>query len=276
MKLTIRDLIQHAIREDLPQGDLTTDLVCDKNLKGKAKLVAKEDLVLSGAEVFEAVFKELEPNTQVKWMFNDGDLVLKKQTIAVVSGNFASILKAERTALNFLGHLCGIATLTRCYVEKLKGTSAKLLDTRKTTPLLRSLQKEAVRHGGGENHRMNLSEAILIKENHIAAAGSIKAAVQRVREESHLPIEVEVTNLQQVQEAIECKVERMMFDNMSNDDVRKAVDLLPADVETEASGNMSLDRIEEVAATGVKYISVGALTHSAPNADLSLLVEKLQ
>lgn len=275
MKLTIRDLIQHAIREDMPQGDLTTDLVCEKSLKGKAKLIAKEDLVLSGAEVFEEVFKHLDESVQVRWLFNDGDLILNKQTVATISGNYSSLLKAERVALNFIAHLSGIATMTKCFVAKTSGTACKILDTRKTIPLLRSFEKEAVRHGGGQNHRMSLSDGILIKENHLAAVGGIRKAVQRIRGESQLAIEVETTNLDQVKEAIECKVDRIMLDNMTTEEIKASLALVPPEIETEASGNMRLERIEEVAATGVNYISVGALTHSAPSADFSLLIEKV-
>lgn len=270
-KMTIDEIIAHAIAEDIPNGDLTTDLIGEFKKTQKAQLVAKEDIVLSGTEAFEKTFLKINPDIKIKWFFKDGELVVNKQTIAVISGESASLLKAERTALNFLGRLSGIASLTKCFVEETRSTKCKILDTRKTTPLLRELEKKAVKDGGGENHRMNLSDAILIKENHIAAAGGIAAAIDKIRNKSQLPIEIEVRNFDEAQAAAEKSAERLLLDNMSNDEMKRIIENLPGFIQTEASGNMSLERIAGVAKLGVHFISVGALTHSAPCADISLI-----
>lgn len=267
-------LVRRALQEDMPSGDLTTDNLQISEHHGRARLVAKEDLVLSGQEVFNLTFQELDPIIKISWQFKDGDLVLKNQTLCVISGKLQALLKAERVALNFLGHLSGIATLTQCFVSQLKSAKTKILDTRKTTPGLRQLEKQAVRHGGGHNHRLNLSAGVLIKENHIRSVGGIKNAVTQIRRATDEPIEVEVQNLDEVKEAIECKVQSVLLDNMSTEDMKKALQLTPATIRTEASGNMTLERISEVSAIGVDYISVGALTHSAPCADVSLLFEE--
>lgn len=269
--MNLKQLIDAAIREDLPSGDLTVDSLSLPRRPGEAHLVAKEDLILSGTGAFTQTVHRLEPDAEIRWNFTDGELVLNKQIIAVLKGDLMQILKAERTALNFLGHLSGIATLTRCYVEKIQHTSTKILDTRKTLPGYRDLEKTAVRHGGGHNHRMNLSDAILIKENHIQVAGGITAAVERIRRKTNEPIEVEVKNLEEVREAVELRVKRIMLDNMTNEEMAEALEIIPAAIETEASGNMNIQRIGSVAELGVNYISVGALTHSAPCADISLL-----
>lgn len=223
-----------------------------------------------GNAFFEAVMRKLEPQADISWQFTEGQFVVSGQTVGTLSGNLVQILKAERVALNFIGHLSGVATLTRCFVAKTVGTRCKILDTRKTLPGLRIFEKQAVVHGGGENHRMNLSDAILIKENHIRMMGGIRKAVNSIRSRSALPIEVEVTNLDEVKESLALKVDRLLLDNMSAEEIKKALEFVPSSVKTEASGNMTLDRISEVAATGVDYISVGALTHSAPTADFSL------
>lgn len=271
MKLT--DLIAEAYQEDIPHGDLTTDQLNLKHREGDARLVAKEDLVLAGREVFEACVRFLEPTIETRWQFKDGDFVFNKQTVCSIHGDLTKLLKAERVALNFLGRLSGIATLTRCYVQKTEGTNCKILDTRKTTPLLRSLEKAAVLAGGGTNHRMNLSDAILIKENHIRAIGGLKEAVRSARNGSKAPVEVECSTLPEVKMAVEERVERILLDNMSLEQTREARAIIPATIQVEASGNMTLDRIQSVAQTGVDFISVGALTHSAPCADFSLLFE---
>jgi nicotinate-nucleotide pyrophosphorylase (carboxylating) len=268
-----RELIAHAYAEDVPNGDVTTDNLHLTERMGDARLVAKEDLVLSGREVFEACVKYMAPEAQLKWQFNNGAFILAKQTVCWLKSDLLLLLKAERVALNFLGHLSGIATLTRCFVQETKDTSCKILDTRKTTPLMRSLEKLAVKDGGGMNHRRNLSEAILIKENHIRASGGIARAVRSVRSTYQGPLEVECTNLEEVAQAVKEKVERILHDNMSNEAMQEAREIIPATIEVEASGNMNLSRIAGVAAIGVDYISVGALTHSAPSADFSLLLE---
>ncbi len=271
--MTLQELIRAAIKEDMPNGDVTTESLALKPRMGRARLKAKDDIVLSGALAFEQSMQTLEPSARIKWHFEEGDKILKNQIICTIEGDLIQILKAERVALNFLGHLSGIATHTHRFVEKMAGTQTKILDTRKTTPAFRELEKKAVIHGGGTNHRMNLSDAILIKDNHIDVMGGITQAVQRVRENSNLPIEVEASTLEQVQEAVNLKVQRILLDNMNNEVLAKAIALIPTTIETEASGNMSLDRVASVAALGVNYISVGALTHSAPCADVSLLFQ---
>ena len=267
------DLIQAAIKEDMPQGDVTTESMAVKPRQGTAKLKAKEDLILSGTAPFEQTMLTLEPHATIKWYFEDGQEILKGQIICAIEGDLVQILKAERVALNFLGHLSGIATYTRKFVRKLAGTQTQILDTRKTTPGLRDLEKRAVVDGGGTNHRMNLSTAILIKDNHISLMAGLKNAVLRAREHSHLPIEVEAATLDQVKEAISVKAARFLLDNMDLETLKKATALIPPEIETEASGNMNLDRVRSVAETGVNFISVGALTHSAPVADVSLTFE---
>ena len=271
--MNLVDLIQSAIKEDMPQGDVTTESMAVTPRQGTAKLKAKEDLILSGTSPFEQCLLILEPQVQIKWYFEDGQEVLKGQIICAIEGDLVQILKAERVALNFLGHLSGIATFTKKFVKKLEGTNTKILDTRKTTPGLRELEKRAVVDGGGTNHRMNLSSAILIKDNHITLMSGLKNAVLRAREHSKLPIEVEASTLDQVKEAVAVKAARILLDNMDLETLKRATAMIPAEIETEASGNMNLDRIRSVAETGVHFISVGALTHSAPVADVSLTFE---
>lgn len=271
--MTLRELITQAYAEDIPRGDLTTDHLDLKERLGDAQLIAKEDLVLAGREVFTECLKYIEPQAQLRWQFSDGDFVLDRQTVCWIRGDLIKILKAERVALNFLGRLSGIATLTRCFVQETRGTSCKILDTRKTTPLLRSLEKAAVRAGGAQNHRMSLSDAVLIKDNHIRAAGSLDAALRAVRKNYSGPIEVECRALEEVQIAVQERVQRILLDNMTTPELESARSIIPAAIETEASGNMTVERIREVAATGVDYISVGALTHSAPCADFSLMFD---
>ena len=267
--------VQIAIQEDMPDGDITTDSLKLKDRRGLARVVAKEDLVLSGTSIFSETFRAIDPTVAIEWQFTDGTFVLEGQTVCLLRGPIHAILKGERVALNFLGHFSGIASLTRCYVEQVKHTKTKILDTRKTLPGLRDLEKAAVKHGGGHNHRMNLSEGVLIKENHISLAGGLKAAIERVRNETKLPIEIEARNLAEVREAVGLKVWRILLDNMSNNEMREALNLVHAGIETEASGNMTLERVREVAELGVDYISVGAITHSAPCTDLSLLLESI-
>lgn len=271
--MTLLELIRAAIKEDMPHGDVTTESLALKPHMGRARLKAKEDIVLSGAMAFEQSMQSLEPSCRVKWHFEEGDEILKDQIICTIEGDLVQILKAERVALNFLGHLSGIATHTRRFVKRIAGTKTKILDTRKTTPAFRDLEKRAVVHGGGVNHRMNLSTAILIKDNHITVMDGMTNAVHRVREHSALPIEVEARTLDEVKEAVGLQVQRILLDNMDNEMLKKALAMIPAEIETEASGNMNLDRVGSVAALGVNYISVGALTHSAPNADVSLIFQ---
>lgn len=268
--MNLLELIRAAIKEDMPQGDLTTESLALKPKMGRARLRAKEDVILSGTAPFEQSMLILEPSCRVKWHFEEGDKILKSQIICTIEGDLVQILKAERVALNFLGRLSGIATLTNAFVQQLAGTKTKILDTRKTTPGYRELEKRAVVHGGGHNHRMNLSTAVLIKDNHIAVMGGLPQAVQRVREHTSLSIEVEARTMAEVKEAVAQNVQRILLDNMDNTTLKEALTLIPAHVETEASGNMKIDRVRSVAELGVNYISVGALTHSAPCADVSL------
>lgn len=271
--MTLSELVKAAIKEDMPRGDITTESLGLKPRQGRAFLKAKEDIILSGTLPFEETVLSLEPNAKVKWYFEEGQSILKMQNICAIEGDLVQVLKSERVALNFLGHLSGVATHTHRFVKKLSGTQTKILDTRKTTPGLRDLEKRAVVHGGGTNHRLNLSTAILIKDNHIALMGGITAAVERVRMHSDLPIEVEARTVEEVKEALKLKVQRLLLDNMDNETLKKSLDLIPDEVETEASGNMNLERIRSIAELGVDYISVGALTHSAPVADVSLMFD---
>jgi nicotinate-nucleotide pyrophosphorylase (carboxylating) len=276
MNSDLDDLIEKALKEDLPQGDATTEALGLTEKIGRARLLAKEDLVLSGRELFERVMRKLDPKFEINWMFNNGDFILRGQNVATLYGNQVQILKGERVALNFLGRLSGVATLTRCFAKEVEHTRCKILDTRKTTPLYRALEKRAVCDGGGHNHRMNLSEAILIKENHQAMAGGLKAAVAKTRKHTQAAIEVEVSTLAEVEQAVELGVARILLDNMNDETLAAAVKKIPASIQIEASGNMTLDRVRRVAETGVDFISVGAITHSAPCADLSLLFENVK
>lgn len=271
--MSFKEWIQKAFEEDLPRGDVTTENLALPPHFGSARLVAKQDLVMSGYQLFEQSILYQDPQAQVIWHYSDGDKVPKSQVIATIHGDLIQLLKAERVALNFLMHLSGIATLTRQFVDAIQGTKTKILDTRKTLPGYRQLEKKAVRDGGGENHRMDLSSAILIKDNHIAVCGGIRPAVERIRAHIQAPITVECATLEQVQEAVELKVQRILLDNMSLDLLKQALALIPSPIETEASGNMTLERVQAVARLGVNFISVGAITHSAPSADMSLVFD---
>lgn len=271
--MTLHELIIAALKEDMPAGDLTTDSLGKSSQAGIAYLIAKQDLILSGREAFNMTFAVLDPALSVRWYFQDGAGVLEGQRICSIHGNLINVLKGERTALNFLGRLSGIATLTRCYVDRIKHTKTKILDTRKTIPCFRDLDKSAVTHGGGYNHRRDLSTAIMLKENHIELMGGITSAVAAVRIKTEKPVIVETRSLEDVREAVGLKVNRILLDNMGNEMMAAALKLIPADIETEASGNMSLERVQSVAELGVNYISVGAITHSARCADVSLLFD---
>lgn len=271
--MTLMDLISAALKEDMPNGDLTTDSLALAPRYGEARLIAKEDLVLSGTAPFEQTVLALDPTARVQWNFKEGALILDRQIICLIAGDLIQLLKAERVALNFIGHLSGIATYTRCFAKAVEGTKTKILDTRKTLPGYRELERRAVVHGGGCNHRKSLSDAILIKDNHIMVAGGVAAAIRRTREHTNEKIEIEASDLAQVKEAVDCGADRILLDNMSNELMAEALKLIPKGVETEASGNMTVDRVGSVAKLGVTYISVGALTHSAPSADVSLLFD---
>jgi nicotinate-nucleotide pyrophosphorylase (carboxylating) len=267
------DLVRWALQEDLPFGDVTTEGLGLTQKSGRAVLRAKEDLILSGRELFEQTFRQGAPRTQQNWFFKDGQKLLKGQNVCSLEGNLVEMLKAERVALNFLGPLSGIATLTRKFVEEVYPLETKILDTRKTLPLYRNFAKKAVRDGGGHNHRMNLSDSIMIKDNHISMIGSLERAIEILRRETSKPIIVEVRTLDEVQRAAKMDVQRLLLDNMNIEMMKKAMECIPSNIETEASGNMTVDRVRSVAETGVTYISVGALTHSAPSADFSLLFD---
>jgi nicotinate-nucleotide pyrophosphorylase (carboxylating) len=270
--MNLCEIVREALLEDLPSGDLTTDSLEFTQTISRARLLSKQQLILSGCEPFNETFNQIDKNIKIFWNFSDGAKINPGETICTLEGKFSGLLKGERTALNFLGHLSGIATKASLFVEKTKNTSCKILDTRKTTPGLRDLEKQAVVHGGATNHRMSLSDAILIKENHIRAAGNITKAVNSIRSKAlHLPIEIEVTTIAEVDEALKLKVERLLLDNMSNEMMDRIIKKVDRMCILEASGNMTLDRIESVAKLGVDFISVGAITHSAPSADVSLL-----
>jgi nicotinate-nucleotide pyrophosphorylase (carboxylating) len=274
-KYIIRKLIQSALEEDIGTGDITTTAALTGAEVGRAKAFAKANIVVAGIDVFREVFLFLDESIQFSGNCEDGRVVKKGGILAEVSGNLGSILTAERVALNIFQRMCGIATLTRQYVDEIKGTPAKILDTRKTMPGLRCLDKYAVRIGGGTNHRSGLYDGVLIKDNHIVAAGGISKALARVR--GHIPhtlkIEVEVKNLQEVEEALIAGADIIMLDNMTNEDMRKAVAIVNGKVPLEASGNVTLANVKKIAETGVDFISVGALTHSVSASDISLKIE---
>ncbi|MCB2300195.1 carboxylating nicotinate-nucleotide diphosphorylase [Clostridium tagluense] len=269
--LIIDNILIEAIKEDVPQNDITTEFIISDECNCSIDLIAKENGIIAGLPVFERVFKILG-EVNIEFFKKDGDEVCEGQCIAQLSGKTKHILTGERTALNFLGRMSGIATLTKTYVDKLRGSGVKILDTRKTTPNMRIFEKYAVKMGGGCNHRYNLSDSVLIKENHISAAGGIKAAVSIIRQNVSFvkKIEVEVETLQQINEALEVGADIIMLDNMDSLTMKKAVETINKKAIIEASGNVTLDNILEVASCGVDYISVGALTHSFRVLDLSM------
>ncbi|TVP73068.1 MAG: carboxylating nicotinate-nucleotide diphosphorylase [Rhodobacteraceae bacterium] len=272
--LLIEPLVRAALIEDLgPSGDVTTEAVIAPDLRYAARLNARQAGVVSGAQLAAMAFRLVDASLQIEVLRADGAQVAPGETVMTIAGSAASILSAERVALNFMGRLSGIATLTAAFVAQTAGTSARITCTRKTTPGLRLVEKAAVRHGGGAAHRFSLSDAILIKDNHIAAAGGIAAVLERARRmASHMRrIEIEVDTLAQLDEVLATGgADVVLLDNMHTEDLRAAVTRVAGQLVTEASGNMRLERIAEVAATGVDYISVGALTHSAPVLDLGL------
>lgn len=282
----IEKLIARALREDVGPGDITSQAVVDPDLKGTAVIRAKEKGILAGIKIAEKVFKKVDLNLRFTPFFKDGDRIKPQAKIASIKGNIRSILKAERTALNFLQQLSGVATNTSRSVNKVKGTSVKILDTRKTVPNLRALQKYAVRLGGGKNHRMGLYDMILIKENHIKAAGGVPEAIKRAKffsskrvKNKKLKIEVEAKTLKETEEAARMGVDMIMLDNMSLSQIKKAIKIirsLDEKIKIEVSGKIELNKIKQIAQTGVDFISVGALTHSAKALDFSLEVVSLK
>lgn len=272
LALNADELIKAALREDISTEDISTNAVMRGYKKGKADLICKQDGVICGLKVFERVFKILDPNTQINFFAKDGDKAAKTQHIAEVIGDMRVILQGERTALNFLQRMSGIATYTAEVAALLEGSKTKLLDTRKTTPNMRLFEKYAVKVGGGNNHRYNLSDGILLKDNHIGAAGGVKQAVEKAR--AYAPfvrkIEVEVENLEMCREAVEAGADIIMLDNMTAAQMAEAVKLIDGRALTECSGNVTKENIKNVISAGVDYVSSGALTHSAPILDLSL------
>ncbi len=267
---TVERLAYAALAEDVGEGDVTTEATIDADASGEAELVLKEPGVVCGLDVAEAVFRALDAELRFERLVDQGTLVGSATAVARVSGPLRAILTGERTALNFLGRLSGIATLTRRYVDAVAGTGAAILDTRKTTPGLRVLEKHAVAIGGGRNHRLGLDDGVLVKDNHLRATGSIREAVERLRAATHLPVEVECETLEQVSEALAAGADALLLDNMRVDELRAAVALARGRARLEASGGVTLDNVRAVAETGVDEISVGALTHSARSLDVSL------
>ena len=268
----LRTIVERALKEDIGSGDLTTRLLFPKTIKAEAAIQVKQEAILAGLTVAEAVFKKVDPKLKFKSLARDGDRVKAGTIVARLEGDGRSLLKGERVALNFLQHLSGIATLTARFVEAVRGTKATILDTRKTTPGLRNLEKYAVRTGGGRNHRMNLSDGILIKDTHLALAGSLKAAVERAKKNASrgFKVEAETTNRTELEEALAAKADIILLDNMSIPQLKEAVLLINGQALTEVSGGVNLNNVREIASTGVDFISIGALTHSAPAVDLSM------
>jgi nicotinate-nucleotide pyrophosphorylase (carboxylating) len=268
---TLERAVLAALAEDIGAGDVTTEATVPEDAVGTAELLLKESGVVCGLRAAESTFRALDPDVRFEALATDGDLVREPPAVvARVSGSERAILTGERVALNFLGRLSGIATLTRRYVDAVEGTGAAVLDTRKTTPGLRALEKHAVVCGGGRNHRFGLDDAVLVKDNHLRAAGSVTRAVELVRAASDLPVEVECETLKQVTEALEAGVDAILLDNMTLDELREAVSLTAGRGRLEASGGVSLGTVRAIAETGVDEISVGALTHSARSLDVSL------
>ena len=272
MKLNADQLIRMALEEDITSEDITTNSVMREKQRGEVQLLCKETGIIAGIWVFERVFTLLDENTETEFYVKDGDKVEKGQLLGIVRGDIRVLLSGERTALNYLQRMSGIATYTRQIADLLKGSKTKLLDTRKTTPNMRIFEKYAVTTGGGYNHRYNLSDGILLKDNHIGAAGSVKKAVEMAREYAPFvrKIEVETENLDMVKEALEAGADIIMLDNMTPEMMKEAVALIDGRAQTECSGNVTKENIENLVSIGVDYISSGALTHSAPILDLSL------
>ncbi len=267
-------LIQLALSEDIGTGDVTTEALVPPGGKASAVAVAKGEIVLSGVDVAQRVFTRIDSEVRFTQRASDGTLLAPGDIAFEVAGRLRSLLTGERVALNFVQRLSGVATLTRAAVRALSGTKTRLLDTRKTTPGFRSLEKRAVRVGGGYGHRTNLADGVLIKDNHIAAVGGIPEAIRRARAAVHplLKIEIEVKNLAEVKEALSAGADMLLLDNMSDTQLAEAVLQVAGKIPTEASGNVTLERLPAIARTGVDYVSMGALTHSAPAADLSFAI----
>lgn len=271
-KLNVDNLIMMALQEDISSEDVTTNAIMKEKKLGKVDLICKQDGVIAGLDVFKRVFELLDDETQIKLYYKDGDHVKNGDLLAEVIGDIRVLLSGERTALNYLQRMSGIATYTNHVAKLLEGSKTKLLDTRKTTPNMRIFEKYAVKMGGGYNHRYNLSDGILIKDNHIGAAGSVAEAVRLAKEYAPFvrKVEVEVENLDMLQEALDAGADIIMLDNMSHDEMKKAVEMVAGKAKTECSGNITKENIAKIVDIGVDYVSSGALTHSAPILDVSL------
>ena len=271
-KVNIDEYIMRALKEDITSEDVTTNAVMPQYCLGRAELICKQDGIICGLQIFERVFQLLDPSTVFETNLKDGDQVHAGQLMGVVKGDIRVLLSGERTALNYMQRMSGIATYTAEYVAELEEFHTRLLDTRKTTPNMRPFEKYAVRVGGGCNHRYNLSDGVLLKDNHIGAAGSITAAIERAK--AYAPfvrkIEVEVESLEQVKEAVEAGADIIMLDNMSDEMMQEALKIIDHRALTECSGNVTKDRLRQIAKVGVDFVSSGALTHSAPIMDISL------
>ncbi len=272
MKMNADEMILSALREDITSEDISTNSVMRNYQQGEVELICKQDGVIAGLDVFKRVFELLDGKTEISFFCKDGDIVKNGEKLGIIKGDIRVLLSGERTALNFLQRMSGIATYTRSIADLLNGTKTKLLDTRKTTPNMRVFEKYAVKVGGGYNHRFNLSDGILLKDNHIGAAGGVKEAVRMAKEYAPFvrKIEIEVESLDMLKEALEAGVDIIMLDNMSVEDMKEAVKLCKGKAETECSGNVTKENVAKLVDIGVDYISSGALTHSSPILDLSL------
>lgn len=272
MKINVDAYILNALKEDITSEDVTTNAIMPEAVAGQVELICKEDGIICGLSVFKRVFELLDENAVFETEVKDGDAVKNGQRIGIVKGDIRALLSGERTALNYLQRMSGIATFTKSLAKELEGSATRLLDTRKTTPNMRPFEKYAVKVGGGYNHRYNLSDGVLLKDNHIDAAGSIAKAVAMAKEYAPFvrKIEVEVENLDMVKEALEAGADIIMLDNMDNETMKQAVAIIGDKAETECSGNVTKERLAEIREIGVTYVSSGALTHSAPIMDLSL------
>ncbi|MEI3398960.1 carboxylating nicotinate-nucleotide diphosphorylase [Blautia stercoris] len=272
MKLNADHLIMEALKEDITSEDITTNAVMREACPGEVQLICKQDGVIAGLEVYKRVFELLDEKTEVEFYVKDGDVVKNKQLMGVVRGDIRVLLSGERVALNYLQRMSGIATYTRSIVDLLEGSKTRLLDTRKTTPNMRVFEKYAVKVGGGCNHRYNLSDGILLKDNHIGAAGSVAKAIEMAKEYAPFvrKIEIEVENLEMVKEAVEAGADIIMLDNMTPDEMREAIKIIDGRAQTECSGNVTKENVARLVSVGVDYISSGALTHSASILDISM------
>lgn len=272
MKINVDEYIINTLKEDITSEDVSTNAVMPEDKNGKADLICKQDGIICGLGIFERTFKLLDENSHFETDVKDGDFVKKGQLIGVIYGDVKALLSGERTGLNYLQRMSGIATITKEYADALKGYKTVLLDTRKTTPNMRPFEKYAVTIGGGKNHRYNLSDGVLLKDNHIGAAGSVTKAIKMAKDYAPFvrKIEIETETLEQVKEAVEAGADIIMLDNMDNETMKKAVELIGDKAETECSGNVTKERLKEIAEIGVDFVSCGALTHSAPIMDISL------